>query len=184
MVVNYFDIHRCECIWEQDVPLLVAPENTAEQLLKMRGFYCGEDGKWYKQLSKQESQYLYSRRNMLIVDLPENEHSSSYDTEESHEDKKKAAILNLITIFLIYGVGSLNYLIYKSFNINTFPITALSVLVGTIMTVYIRIKYPKNKFSKVLMTLYIVEDVLVLIGIIAVIIACNSCTTDCRGCSV
>ena len=183
MIVNYYDIHRCECVWDQDVPLLVAPENTAEQLLKMRGFYCGEDGKWYKQLSKQEALYLYSRRNMLVVDLPENDHASSYDAEESNEDKKKATLLSIISMLLMYGAVLFNFLLYKKFDINTLPISVLSIIVGIIMGIYVDVRYPKKSGNGFKRLSIVFEEILVLI-VISIFSMCNSCMTDCRGCSV
>ena len=184
MIVNYYDIHRCECIWDQDVPLLVAPENTAEQLLKMRGFYCGEDGKWYKQLSQLDSAYLNSMRNMDVVDFPTQSSISGnvFNMEKSPDNKKKANILSIISFLLMYGVALLNYLLYTIYDINILPISILSFLVGFILMIYVRVKYPKNYLAKVLMILYMILMILGLIFVITVIAWCESCMKDCSRC--
>ena len=55
MIVNYHGILGCECRWDENTAYLVAPEETAVQPLMKLGFYCAQDGRWYKQLFPQES---------------------------------------------------------------------------------------------------------------------------------
>ena len=180
MIVNYHGILGCECRWDENTAYLVAPEGTAVQPLMKLGFYCAQDGRWYKQLFPQESAYLESKKNMAVVDFPEYTYSGSpYSLEESPEAKKKAHILCLISLIL----NLLNFVLVKTYKTGFFPIIALFGLVAFILMIYVRVKYPRNKFGLALMILYIIELVSLLILVITVISWCFSCLNDCTKCS-
>ena len=187
MIVNYYGIPGCECIWDQKGIFLAAPAGVSTQSLQQMGFYCGHDNRWYKQLTPQESAYIDSMKNMSVVDFPAM--GSSYGMmggtpfimEESPEDKKKANTLCLISLLLGHGINILSYLITNAYKTDSHPITALTSLAALILMIYVRVKYPKNKFGKVLMILYIVEAVFVILCIIAFVIMCDSFMRDCSG---
>ena len=67
MVVNYYGILGCECIWDQNGVFLSAPAGVQVQSLQQLGFYTAADGRWYKQLSPQESAFLNSMKHFLSV---------------------------------------------------------------------------------------------------------------------
>ncbi|WP_294479502.1 hypothetical protein [uncultured Ruminococcus sp.] len=190
MIVNYYGILGCECIWDQNGVFLSAPAGVQVQSLQQLGFYTAADGRWFKQLTSQESAYLESRRNMAVVDLPEYGYSGlPYSSEESPEDKRKANILCLISLIFGQGLSVLSFVLSKTYKLGISPLTAILGISSFILMIYVRIYYPKNKFGIVLMTIYSIEAVLILIGVIAVIImcyslisSCNSCFNDCRGC--
>ena len=98
MIVNYYGILGCECIWDQNGVFLSAPAGVQVQSLQQLGFYTAADGRWFKQLTSQESAYLESRRNMAVVDLPEYGYSGlPYSSEESPEDKH--LVLDILDIW-------------------------------------------------------------------------------------
>ncbi|MBP5269014.1 MAG: hypothetical protein J6Z29_10710 [Ruminococcus sp.] len=180
MIVNYYGILGCECIWDQNGVFLAAPAGVQVQSLQQLGFYTAADGRWYKQLSPQESAYLESKRNMAVVDLPEYAYSGlPYSSEESPEDKKRANNLCLISLILGHGLSLFSYILTQIIDMHTYSIFGTAGLIAFILMIYVRVKYPKNKFGKVLMILYIVEIIIAIIALIAIIAACASCLNDC-----
>ncbi len=71
---------------------------------------------------------------------------------------------------LIQGLGVLLY-----------GVTGLAELAGFVLMVYVRVKYPKNVFGKVLMWIYIIGFILYLVAAIVLLIACISCANSCSG---
>lgn len=69
------------------------------------------------------------------------------------------------------------------FTIGTCASYAMSIAALVIM-IYVRVKYPKNIFGKVLMWVYIVSFVIYIILMVAFIIACGiacaACTNECQ----
>lgn len=69
------------------------------------------------------------------------------------------------------------------FALGTCASIAMSIAALVIM-IYVRVKYPKNTFGKVLMWVYIVSFVIYIIIMVAVIIACGiacaACTDECQ----
>ncbi|WP_294479505.1 hypothetical protein [uncultured Ruminococcus sp.] len=185
MVVNYYGILGCECIWDQNGVFLSAPAGVQVQSLQQLGFYTAADGRWYKQLSPQESAYLNSMKNVSVVDLPAQGYNfgmvsgTASDMEESPEDKKRANTLCLISLILGHGLSLFSYILTQIFDMHTYSIFGTAGLIAFILMIYVRVKYPKNKFGKVLMILYIVEIIIAIIVLIAIIAACASCLNDC-----
>jgi hypothetical protein len=124
---------------------------------------------------------------MSVVDLPGS--GSTYGMvggtpfimEESPEDKKKANTLCWISLIIGHGINILTYVLKQVSQTEGYPITALTSLAALILMIYVRVKYPKNKFGKVLMIVYIIEAVLLIIGMIAIAIMCGSFMRDCSG---
>ena len=63
----------------------------------------------------------------------------------------------------------------------------LFLIAGIVLVIYVRVKYPKNIFGKVLMWIYIVLAVLILIAFIVMLVACTlACSyliETCQGCA-
>lgn len=61
-----------------------------------------------------------------------------------------------------------------------------SVIAGIVLMIYVRVKYPKNVFGKVIMWLYIILAILAILMIIIMIVACTlACgylINTCQGC--
>ena len=73
----------------------------------------------------------------------------------------------LLSVFLEKG-GDFFSIIYSLHE----AISAISPFIALILMVYVRVKYPKNTFGKVLMWLYIVLFIILLIAFVYLIIGC------------
>ena len=54
------------------------------------------------------------------------------------------------------------------------PLAAIGIMI------YVRVKYPNNLFGKVIMWIYIVFTILTIIGLVLLIMLCNSMAQSCR----
>ncbi len=120
------------------------------------------------------------------------------------EDERKAnvfCIASLICVFLPRVLQFLGYLLFGTLlqqvgresvlydrisgALSAFGI--LSLIAGIVLVIYVRVKYPKNIFGKVLMWIYIVLAVLILIAFIVMLVACTlACSyliETCQGCA-
>ena len=109
------------------------------------------------------------------------------DIEETKEDNKRAnqlCILSIVSLFLpgillflsvlcmsiikndvIYNIASLIYIIMEL-------LSSFSPMISIGLLIYVRIKYPKNVFSKVLIVLYVILFIIFLVFAIAAFFAC------------
>ena len=55
-------------------------------------------------------------------------------------------------------------------------------ILGVVLMIYVRIKYPKNVFGKVLMWIYIIVLVIIILFIIFIMVLCNGCIDGMSGC--
>ena len=66
------------------------------------------------------------------------------------------------------------------------PIAGLCLIAGLVLLIVALVNYPKNKFAKVLLIVYLLEIILVIIAFIMAVIACalliESCFTGCYAC--
>lgn len=120
------------------------------------------------------------------------------------DDERKAnvfCIASLICVFLPRVLQFLGYLLFGTLlqqvgresvlydrisgALSAFGI--LSLIAGIVLVIYVRVKYPKNIFGKVLMWIYIVLAVLILIAFIVMLVACTlACSyliETCQGCA-
>ncbi|MDO5154874.1 MAG: hypothetical protein Q4D51_02815 [Eubacteriales bacterium] len=62
-------------------------------------------------------------------------------------------------------------------------VNGAAVIAAIVLMIYVRIKYPKNIFGKVLMWLYIVIAILIVVAVIVLIVTClvtcQSCMEQC-----
>lgn len=68
-------------------------------------------------------------------------------------------------------------------------LSGIGWLVAIVLMIYVRVKYPKNVFGKILMWLYIIVIILAILFFLFVMIMCStcvggaeSCITELRGC--
>lgn len=61
-------------------------------------------------------------------------------------------------------------------------LSGIGHILGLVIMIYVRIKYPKNVFGKVVMWLYIIAIVLVVLFIILLMVLCNGCMDGMSGC--
>lgn len=120
------------------------------------------------------------------------------------EDERKAnvfCIASLICVFLPRVLQFLGYLLfgtllqqvgresvlYDRISGALSALGILSLIAGIVLVIYVRVKYPKNIFGKVLMWIYIVLAVLILIAFIVMLVACTlACSyliETCQGCA-
>lgn len=103
-------------------------------------------------------------------------------------------IVNIVIMVLVSG-AELMVEAYQDLNRITDMISTSSAIIGggieillsiatLVIIIYVRVKYPKNVFGKVLMWVYIVLFALYIIAMVAFIIACGmacaACTNECQ----
>ena len=127
-----------------------------------------------------------------------------YNDMNAPEDERKAnifCIASLICVFLPRVLQFLGYLLFGTllqqvgresvlYDRISGALSALGILfliAGIVLVIYVRVKYPKNIFGKVLMWIYIVLAVLILIAFIVMLVACTlACSyliETCQGCA-
>ena len=104
------------------------------------------------------------------------------------EDDKKANLLCTISLILGFGSGMIYAIlssIFKELEPFFSSIYSLCPLASLVFMIIARVKYPNNKFAKVLMWIYIILTILGIIAFIvfavACFIMCNSINTS--GCN-
>ena len=119
------------------------------------------------------------------------------------EDERKVNGLCIVSLMCVFLPGVFQFLGYLFFGTWLQRVgrcsvlydrisSAMSVLgivfliAGIVLVIYVRVKYPKNIFGKVLMWIYIVLAVLALIAFIVMLVACTlACgylIETCQGC--
>ncbi len=127
-----------------------------------------------------------------------------YNDMNAPEDERKAnvfCIASLICVFLPRVLQFLGYLLFGTllqqvgresvlYDRISGALSALGIvflIAGIVLVIYVRVKYPKNIFGKVLMWIYIVLAVLILIAFIVMLVACTlACSyliETCQGCA-
>lgn len=127
-----------------------------------------------------------------------------YNDMNNPDDERKAnvfCIASLICVFLPRVLQFLGYLLFGTllqqvgresvlYDRISGALSALGILfliAGIVLVIYVRVKYPKNIFAKVLMWIYIVLAVLILIAFIVMLVACTlACSyliETCQGCA-
>lgn len=127
-----------------------------------------------------------------------------YNDMNNPDDERKAnvfCIASLICVFLPRVLQFLGYLFFGTLLQQVgresvlhdrisgalSALGILSLIAGIVLVIYVRVKYPKNIFGKVLMWIYIVLAVLILIAFIVMLVACTlACSyliETCQGCA-
>lgn len=113
---------------------------------------------------------------------------TNYKTENIENDSN-ANILCIFSLVLNYGIGLILEIItykigYRSNLIES--LTGICYIMGLALLIIARVKYPKNKFAKIVMWLYIIMFIIgIIISIIIAItctLACNSIKGNANGC--
>ena len=176
MLVQYYEVKNCEfderrTYSPENPPILYAPFGAETWLLQQYGFYQDEYGMWVHVLNPAEYQYL--------VSLPQGVTARFGGTEvgESDDEKQKADRLGWIALALW-----LIPIVAGRFNIDRFfsPLFPLCQVASLVLTIFVRVKYPKNRFGKVMMWLLIISVIVSVIFLIIMAILCNSMAESCR----
>ena len=98
------------------------------------------------------------------------------------QDEKNANLLCIISLILYFGSGIVFGLLFSLFpnGSKLESLSGLSPLAGIVLMIVARIKYPKNKFAKVLMWIYISLTILGLIAMAIFLVACAYALKDCN----
>lgn len=97
---------------------------------------------------------------------------------ENPEDKKKADKLCLISLLLFFIpdiVGSTILRFIEDVNDGISAVFALCPLAAIVLMIVARVKYPKNKFAKILMWVYIALIIAGILFLIFILAACAAC---------
>ena len=106
-----------------------------------------------------------------------------YIQNQPIEDQKTPNMLCILSLVLRFAsplvLGILSYVVSNiSENLSTLfsgGSSALCYLAAFVIMIYVRVKYPANRFGKILMWIYIINIIVYIILFILVVIACASC---------
>ncbi len=102
--------------------------------------------------------------------------------DDPNGNANKLCIISLILCFgssLISGVLTLLIPpLAKFFGM----LAGLGPLAGVVLMIIARVKYPQNKFAKILMWVYIILIIIGIIGTILLVILCYTACNDLQGC--
>ena len=122
------------------------------------------------------------------VETPKEENKVVPKQEVVEEDEKNANLLCILSLVFKYAgpvISGVLSVLFAPLGEVFSGLAPLSGLTGIVLMIVARIKYPSNKFAKVLMWIYIIETilsiVLFIILIAACIMTCNSMDTS--GCA-
>ena len=147
------------------------------------------------------SQPIHNTQNMQYINNQQVSYKPNKNAPETPEEHRKGNLFSWISVACSVGSKLLGFLcgcvagligkgtaldwsdnpIIQGLGALLYGVTGLAELAGFVLMVYVRVKYPKNVFGKVLMWIYIVGFILYLIAAIVLLIACISCANSCSG---
>lgn len=124
----------------------------------------------------------------------------TYDNEEDNKRANKLCIISLACVFAPLIISAILMAIISALT-DSYPadavnfinnilgsVNTLAIIAGIALMIYVRVKYPKNIFGKVLMWLYIIIAALAVIVFILYMIfalvtciSCFACLSDMPG---
>ena len=110
------------------------------------------------------------------------------NTEMSPEDTKNANLLCILSLVLTFGSDAILgviMVVFPPLGSILSSISPLCNLAGLVLMIVARVKYPKSKFAKILMWVYIGLFIASILLVVLVIVACMyTCgTMDTSGCN-
>ena len=138
--------------------------------------FCEKCGKEVKK----DNRYCWNCGSVLDKQKVENASHISTENNQSMQSKQENKIANLLCILsLIFGFGSgiieifFLDLIKNESIVNTINnIIGIFPLIGLVLMIVARVKYPKSIFAKVLMWIYIIVISLCVTAFIVIAMAC------------
>ncbi len=115
---------------------------------------------------------------------PETNPQPSNPTTDDDKEAKKLCIASLICMYAASPIaGVLGYCVPPLAPLFG-TCAGLSPIAAIVLMIMARVKYPKNKFAKILMWIYIVQIILALLLFIILVVVCfYTCSTmDTSGC--
>lgn len=110
------------------------------------------------------------------------------NNEMSPEDTKNANLLCIISLILTFAsdlIAGIITVVFPPLGELLMSITPLCNLAGLVLMIVARVKYPKSKFAKILMWIYIGLFIFSIVAIVLIVAACfYACSTmDTSGCN-
>ncbi len=115
-------------------------------------------------------------KNVPIGDKPINGDNNSISDKEDRECNT-LCIISLICLFINGGILSI-YGTKLSESSSFSNVLGLAPLVGVVLMIVARVKYPKKTFPKVLMWIYIVNIIIFIIFFIMFFVLCYGCVSS------
>ena len=169
MRIHFYEVKNCTFEMIQGVPAIIAPEGVDDETLQRHYFIRMYDGRWFHYLTYEEYNYMmsFSGSDEVIYSFDRPVVNYGKENNKSPEDEKKANMLcgislGSIALSLLMGTLEMPELIMPCW------------IASLVLMIIVRVKYPENTFGKVLMILYIILGILMLIGSVLFLIACNA----------
>ena len=146
--------------------------------------FCSNCG---TKLSENENFCTNCGKQMKVVETPQQVQVKK-DIEETPEDKKNAHLLCIISLILTFAsdiIAGIVSVIFPPLGSLLVEVAPLCNLAGLVLMIVARVKYPKNKFAKILMWIYIILFLLGILAVVLLFVACMyTCSTmDTSGCN-
>lgn len=206
-MINYYEVQNCVFEnYQNNQPVLIAPQGYDPAVLARNGFVALPDGRWAHFMTEQEYRYLCS--------VPQGQNAQFYagmfnqpaqnvqgaanpfqgtpapntfqpqgapvtDTRTPEQIKKDTTISNVLA-----GCSALCLLL--SFVLggaeakDLYGLIAVLFQIGLVLMIIVRVRYKDNVFGKILLWIYIIFGVLVILGVILFIAACGAILKDCN----
>ena len=183
MIVSYYGIVGCDLLWDANGAFLIAPSSYKPEMLLERGFQTDSEGRWVRRLAPDETAYLQSLGGAVSATLPPPVQTAvpGWETPEEHAAGNRLSWFSLA--LMIIAIGCTLTRLHSSF---VGYISGTCSLASIVLMITARVKYPNNRFAKVLMIIYIALILLSVIGLIMLgyIIgqACGACFESCGNC--
>ena len=108
--------------------------------------------------------------------------NANNSTNINNDDEKKANILSAISLIVGFGMDAVitilaTFLPKARDVLRSFGITGSLPILGLVIMIVARVKYPNNKFAKIVMWIYIVGFVITIVAILAIF---ATCITSCK----
>lgn len=178
MLIHFYEVKNCTYDMVQGIPAIIAPDGVDEEVLQRHFFIRTIDGKWFHYLTREEYYYLMSFSGSDEVVFSFDKPVINYYPQTpplDRESENKANTMCGISLGLL-GVGFMMSSLGGAF------LTLPCWIAALVLMIIVRVNYPQNTFGKVLMILYIIFGVLMLIGVIMLILACNMMAEEFLSC--
>ncbi len=181
MRVHYYGIANCFLEQYGTSPVLIAPENYSVQMMQQYGFVQLSDGRWAHYLTEAEFRYIQTTPigSDAVFSYGPQAGSVQGEPQLDPESKSKAdkltwgSIASWVIAIILAQIEDLQVIV---------PVFSV---ISLVLIIIARVKYKQHRFSKVMMTVYLV---LLAVGIAMAVIAglvlvamCNSCVSSCDG---
>lgn len=101
------------------------------------------------------------------------------------------ALINMVVFCIVIGMSVAGWFTVATDSVMLLTIGAItSIFVGlspgisVAIVIYVRIKYPENRFAKILMWILILMAVSVVLIVVLSILACVNCVNDIKNCGL